>query len=86
MDHRVTRTIIRRINAQPRLTARSIENELKKSGAITVHPETAHKCLRSEGLHSRTPRKEPLVNAASQTKRLKFAKRYHRVHESDFRF
>lgn len=83
LNRRIRRTIIRQVNAQPRLTARSIANELQETVGITVHPETIRRCLRSEGIHSRIPRKKPLISAVNQTKRLEFAKRYHRIHESD---
>ncbi|GJQ87154.1 hypothetical protein Trydic_g12513 [Trypoxylus dichotomus] len=85
-NHRISRTVIRRVNAQPRLTARLMANELQETAAIIVRSETIRRCFRSEGLYSRIPREKSPISAVNQTKRLEFAKMYHPIHESDSEF
>ena len=73
LSPRTSRRIVRKVNNNPRLTAKDIQSELAASGT-GVSISTIGRVLHGEGLNGRRPRKKPLLGKRHKDNRLKFAK------------
>lgn len=73
LTDRDVRSIIRKVNKNPRISAPQLAKDLSKESSKTVHPETIRKILRKSGYHGRVARKKPLVSEVNRKKRLEFA-------------
>lgn len=74
------RFIARNVLKQPFITRREIQKDLKNAG-IEVSKDTIKRSLNRTGLHSRSPRKIPLLKRKHVQDRLNFAKKY--INESE---
>ena len=75
LSPRTSRRIVRKVNNNPRLTAKDIQSELAASGT-GVPISTIGRVLHGEGLNGRRPRKKPLLGKRHKDNRLKFAKQH----------
>lgn len=67
------RYIVRKIKANPRLSAPKVANEVEEELGKSCHPETIRRVLREHDFNGRVARKKPFISDKNRKCRLKFA-------------
>lgn len=62
LTDREKRKLIRKVKANPRISAPKLTVELYEDTGKMVHPETVRRVLRSEGFNGRIARKKPFIS------------------------
>lgn len=70
------RRIVRKIKANPKLSAPKLTSEYCRETGKTVHPDTIRNVLKSEGYNGRVARRKPFVNKINRKKRIYWAREY----------
>lgn len=70
------RAIVRKVKADPLLSAPKIVSEVMQEWNKKVGSETVRRVLRKAGLNGRVARKKPFVSKVNKKKRLQFARQY----------
>lgn len=83
LSDRERRHIIRKVNADPRITATELALDVANTSGNNVHPITVRRLLHNHGFESRTARKKPFISRVNEQKRLEFAT-LHRNKDSTF--
>lgn len=73
-DKRQTRSMIRKIKENPRLSANELSVEMERISGKGVTPSCIRKILKKEGYNAYRPRKKPYINKKNKLKRLEFAR------------
>lgn len=73
LSYRDVSKIARQVKKNPGASAVKIAEDISNEGGMKVSASTIRRALHSEGLHSRVPRKKPLIFARNKSRRLKFA-------------
>lgn len=69
------RLVIRKVKRNPFVARSEIQEDLQRA-EVTVSKDTVSRTLHRAGIHSRSPRKTPLLNKKHVSNRLKFADEY----------
>lgn len=83
LTRRDERSVLMIIHNQPRTSAPNIAAQVQKITGQYVNPECIRRILRKRGYNGRVPRLKPLLSAANQEKRVRFAEE-HRNKDLEF--
>ena len=75
LKSRDRRSIIKKVNSNPRVSAPKLAVDVGLEIGKIVHPENIRRILRKSGLNGRVPRKKPFISVENTRKRLEFTKR-----------
>ena len=75
MTARAQLRMLNEVKKNPRVSAKDLQTSLEHAN-ISVDESTIHKTLNNNGVHGRTPWKEPLLSKKTIAARLKFAKEH----------